>query len=174
MVLETERLLLRPLGMADLDDFVELHEDPEVARFIQPLERPQAEERLRDVECEWAERGHGVFAVLDQISGRFVGRTGLKYWRQFDETEIGWVLRRDTWGHGYATEAARACLDWGFSALTVPYLTAMIAPDNMASIRVADRLNLVPLRNDVLLDREVVVYARSRDDWSGRRPTADR
>jgi len=171
VVLETERLLLRPLGMADLDDFVELHDDPEVVRFIRRLERPEAEERLRDVDREWAERGHGMFAVLDQISGRFLGRAGLKYWRQFDETEIGWVLRRDAWGRGYATEAARACLDWGFSTLTVPYLTAMIAPNNSASIRVAGRLNLVPLRNDVLLDSEVVVYARDREDWSGRQPT---
>jgi len=153
--------------MVDLDDFVELHDDPEVARFIRRFERPEAEERLRDVEREWLERGHGVFAVLDQSNGRFLGRAGLKYWRQFDETEIGWVLRRDAWGQGYATEAGRACLDWGFSALTVPYLTAMIGPGNSASIRVAGRLNLVPVRNDVLLDSEVVVYARKREDWSG-------
>ena len=166
MVLETERLLLRPLEMADLDEFVELHEQPEVVRFIRRLERPEAEERLREVEREWAERGHGMFAVLDQVSGRFLGRAGLKYWRQFDETELGWVLRREAWGHGYATEAARACRDWGFSGLTVPYLTAMIEPNNAASIRVAHRLDLLPLRNDVLLDRKVVVYAMSRDEWS--------
>jgi RimJ/RimL family protein N-acetyltransferase len=115
-----------------------------------------------------------MFAVLAQASGRFLGRAGLKYWRQFDETEMGWVLRREAWGHGYATEAARACRDWGFSALTVPYLTAMIVPSNSASIRVAHRLNLVPLRNDILLDSEVVVYAISRDDWSAAQSMADR
>ncbi len=143
---------------------------PEVVRFIRRLERSEAEERLRDVEREWAERGHGMFALLDRVTGRFLGRVGLKYWRQFDETEIGWVLRREAWGHGYATEAARTCRDWGFSVLAVPYLTAMIDPDNAASIRVARRLGLAPLRKDVLLGSEVVVYAISRADWAAAHP----
>ncbi len=68
-----------------------------------------------------------MHAVLGRLSGRFLGRVGLKYWPQFDETEVGWVLRRDAWGHGYATEAARACLDWGFGNLAIPY-----HPDNAA------------------------------------------
>ena len=172
MVIKTERLLLRPLGVADLDDFVELHDDPRVVGFIQRLERRQAEERLREVEREWAECGHGLFAVLEQISGHFIGRVGLKHWRQFDETEIGWVLRAEAWGHGYASEAARACLDWGFSVLTDPYLTAMIHPDNSRSIRVARRLDFAPLRNDILLGTDVVVYALHRDDSSPRQESA--
>lgn len=159
--------------MADLDDFVELHDDPQVVRFIRRLGRRQAEERLRDVEREWEQRGHGLFAVLERTSGDFIGRVGLKHWRQFDETEIGWVLRADAWGHGYATEAARACIDWGFSALPDPYLTAMIGPDNSRSVRVARRLNFVPLRNDVLLDTDVVVYALGRDDWPSATRGAD-
>lgn len=151
--------------MADLVEFVQLHDDPEVARFIPRLELPAAIERLRDVEQEWAEHGHGTFAVLARDSGRFLGRVGLKYWPQFDETEVGWVLRRDAWGRGYATEAAEACVNLGFSVLAVPYLTAMIAPDNAASVRVARRLSMGPIRDDVLLDSDVVVYAVHRDDW---------
>jgi RimJ/RimL family protein N-acetyltransferase len=162
-VIETHRLVLRPLGLADIDEFAALHDDPEVTRFVRRLERPEAEERLRLAEREWLERGHGMFAVLDGASGRFLGRVGLKYWPQFDETEVGWVLRRNAWGHGYATEAARACLDWGFSSLDVPYLTAMIQPENDASIRVARRLGMAPLRSDVLDGVAVVVFSLSRD-----------
>jgi RimJ/RimL family protein N-acetyltransferase len=91
---------------------------------------------------------------------------GMKYWPQFDETELGWVFRRDAWGHGYATEAARACRDWGFCSLSVPYLTAMIQAANDRSAAVARRLGLSPLRTDVLLGTKVVVYALSRDDWA--------
>jgi RimJ/RimL family protein N-acetyltransferase len=166
VVIKTDRLVLRPLGLADIDEFVALHDDPDVTRFIRQLKRPEAEERLRLVEREWLERGHGMFAVLDRATDRFLGRAGLKYWWQFDETELGWVLRRDAWGHGYATEAARACRDWGFGSLDVPYLTAMIRPENDASIRLARRLGMAPLRSDVLLDDAVVVFSVNRDDRS--------
>ncbi len=79
-MLETARLLLRPLAIADIDEFVALHDDAEVTRFIQRLDRPAAEELLESIEREWLERGHGIFAVLDRVTGRFLGRAGLKYW----------------------------------------------------------------------------------------------
>ena len=152
--------------MADIDEFLGLHDDPDVTRFIRRLARSDGKERLRLSERDWLERGYGGFAVLDRGNGRFLGRTGLKYWSQFDETELGWALRKDAWGRGYATEAARACLDWAFASLPAPYLTAMIQPDNKPSIRVACRLGMSPLRADVLLDSPVVVYSLHRDAWS--------
>lgn len=164
VLIDTERLRLRPMEMGDLDEFVELHADPEVTEFIRPLDRAAAEERLRRDEVEWRERGHGLLAMLDRQSGAFLGRCGLKFWPQFDETEVGWVLQREAWGHGYATEAARACLEWGFAGLDVPYLTAMVNSDNVRSIRVAERLSMAPMRDDVLLGDPVVVYGLDRGD----------
>jgi RimJ/RimL family protein N-acetyltransferase len=164
-VIETERLVLHPIGPADIDEFVALHANPEVTHFVRSLNRSQAEERLELAEREWVQRRHGMFAIRERASGRFLGRAGLKYWPQFDETEVGWMLHRDAWGHGYATEAARACIDWGFAQLTLPYLTAMIQPENVRSVRVAERLGLTPLRTDVLLGDEVVVYALRREEW---------
>jgi RimJ/RimL family protein N-acetyltransferase len=102
-------------------------------------------------------------AILDGESGRFLGRAGLKHWPQFDETELGWVLRRDAWGHGYATEAAQACIEWGFSEFDLPYMTAMIAPASLRSIRVAERLGLAPQRKALLLDDPMIVYATSAE-----------
>jgi RimJ/RimL family protein N-acetyltransferase len=156
--------VLRRFSAEDLDDFAALHADPEVTRFVRPLSRDEAEERLRKDEREWQERGHGLLALCDKSSGAFLGRTGLKHWPQFDETEVGWILRRDAWGHGYATEAASACVDWGFSQLDVPYLTAMISDGNTQSIAVAGRLGFSPLREDELLGEPVVVYALRRAD----------
>lgn len=162
--LETGRLVLRPLGLAELDDFVSLHDDPEVTRFVTRFQGREAEERLRASERDWTERGFGMFAVRERESSRFLGRTGLKHWPQFDEIEIGWILRRDAWGHGYATEAAGACVEWGFSSFDFPYLTAMIQPENEASVRVADRLGFTPLRRDVLLGEDVIVFSLSRPE----------
>ena len=157
--------------MADLDEFVALHRDPEVVRFVRALDRSQAEERLQANEQEWGERGHGLLAVLDRSSGRLLGRVGLKYWPQFRETEAGWLLRRDAWGHGYATEAGWACLRWGFAALSVSYITAMIQPENTRSIRVARRLGFEPVREDMLLGDPVIVHAVKREDWTNLNPT---
>lgn len=167
VLIETERLRLRPMEIGDLDEFVALHADPEVTRFIRPLGRAAAEERLRRDASEWIERGHGLLAILDGRDGAFLGRCGLKHWPQFEETELGWALRRDAWGQGYATEAARACIEWGFAKLDVPYLTAMIDPENVRSGRVAERLGLAPLREDTLLGDPVVVHSVSRPSNEG-------
>jgi RimJ/RimL family protein N-acetyltransferase len=170
MLIETDRLVLRPLTTADLDEVVELHAMPEVKRTMGAFSRSSARARLERNELEWDERGHGLVAIIERASGRFLGRSGLKYWRQFDETEVGWVLRADSWGHGFATEAGRACLDWGFRDLNVPYLTAMIMPDNQRSIHVAERLGMTPLRTDSLMDLPVVVYALEQPGASDAAP----
>lgn len=162
VLIETERLRLRPIEPGDLDEFVALHADPKVTQFVRPLDRDAATERLEQDASEWRQRGHGLLAVLDLGTGAFLGRCGLKYWPQFDETEVGWVLRRDAWGRGYATEASRACIEWGFSGFEMPYLTAMISPGNARSIRVAQRLGMTASRHDVLLGEPVVVYKIER------------
>lgn len=145
-VIETQRLLLRPIARGDLDDLAELYDDPEVTRFVSRLDRSQTQDQLRRAERSWEERGHGMFAVLDGAAGRFIGRVTLKYWTQFDETEVGWALRRDAWHHGYATEAGHACVDWAFAHLAISHLTAMVHPDNVRSIQVAELLRMQPLR----------------------------
>ena len=114
MHIETERLYFRPMTMRDVDDLVALHADPEVSRFMRAFDREEAIERLHVDERDWREYGHGLFALLASYDARFLGRIGLKYWPQFGETEVGWALRSSEWGHGYATEAARACAEWGF------------------------------------------------------------
>ena len=159
MLIETERLSLRPMTIADLDEFLALPYVPP------PFDRRRAIERLHADEREWKDRGHGMLAILDRAGGRFLGRVALNYWAQSDETLFGLALHRDAWGHGYATEAGRACIDWGFRDLGVPYLSALIHPENTRSIRLVERLGMTPLRTDVLLEVPVLVYWISCEDW---------
>lgn len=165
MVLETDRLVLRPPAREDLDGLVEVHAAPEVVRFMGKFDRPTAIRWMELNERDWDERGYGRLAVFERGTDRLLGRSGLKYWPQFAETEVGWVLRPDVWGRGFATEAGRACVDWAVNHLGMPYITAMIRPDNSRSIRVAERLGMSPLRKDVLLEQQIVVYSISRDGW---------
>jgi RimJ/RimL family protein N-acetyltransferase len=157
--IETVRLLLRAVTMDDLDEMVRLHDDPLVARFMGSPDRSWLEGWVRSSQEEWEERGHGRLAIVDRESGAFLGRTGLKYWGQFEEIELGWALQPEARGKGVATEAARAVLEWGCRRFDAPYFTAMIRPDNTASIAVAERLGMTPLRPDNLLGDPVTVYA---------------
>lgn len=163
-VLETERLLLRPLAPPDVDELVAMNRDPETIRFLGPLSEQDARRRLEASAGDWREFGYGRAAVIERTTGRFLGRVGLKRWPQFGETELGWALRREAWGNGYATEAARAWLDWAHPNVDVPYITAMIEPANARSLAVAKRLGMTRLRDDVLLGRAVVVFAAHRRD----------
>jgi RimJ/RimL family protein N-acetyltransferase len=169
MMIDTHRLLLRQMTTKDLDELVAIHAEPDVLRFMGAFDRVKASEWMQQSQREWSERGYGRLAIADRASGRLLGRTGLKYWPQFKETEVGWVLRPDAWGHGFATEAALACAVWGFQNFDLPYLTAMIRPDNRRSVRVAERLDMSPLREDLLLEEPVVVYSITRDEWGPRR-----
>jgi RimJ/RimL family protein N-acetyltransferase len=119
--LKTERLHLRAVGSGDVDQLVRLHDDPLVAEYMGVRDRDWYEWRVGASEAEWKERGHGFVVVLDRTSGHFLGRTGLKYWPEFGETELGWVLRPEARGRGYATEAT-AAVSWagGSSASTFP------------------------------------------------------
>jgi RimJ/RimL family protein N-acetyltransferase len=162
MHIDTERLYMRPMTLHDADDLFALHSEPGVREFMRAFDRVEVVERLRRDDQEWSEYGHGMFALLASDDGRFLGRIALKYWPEFEEAEVGWVLRPEAWGHGYATEAARACAGWGFREFAYPYLTAMIRPGNARSIRVAERLGMTPLREDTLFDSPIVVHSVDR------------
>lgn len=166
---ETERLRLRAVEPGDVEELVRLHEDPEVAKYMGVRDREWYEWRVGASESEWAERGHGFVVVLDASSDRFLGRTGLKFWPEFGETELGWVLRPEARGHGFATEAACVVLDWGFENLNVPYITAMIRPGNDPSVAVAERLGMETGRRDELNGDPVDVYSIEREVWERRR-----
>lgn len=165
---DTERLRFRAVTMDDVDEFLALHEDLSVARFMGSYDREGMVEWMQKGLDEWVERGHGRVAVLGRDSGRFLGRTGLKYWPPFGETEVGWALRPEARGRGIATEAGAAALRWGFEQFDLPYITAMIQPENTASVRVAERLGLRPQRTDTLLGAQVVVHAISREEWESQ------
>jgi RimJ/RimL family protein N-acetyltransferase len=168
-VIETERLLLRRFTTADVDDFVALYGDPEVRRFIAVSDDfgPElARRRIEADQTEWDQLGHRMLVMIERSSGRFLGRVALYDWPQFGEIEVGWALRADARGHGFATEAARAVANWGFEHLRPPYLTAMIKPINEPSIGVAERLGMSTIRDEVLHGVPVIVYAVDRDRWT--------
>ncbi len=151
-----------PLTQGAMAEMVDLYRDPQVTEFLVPLDEDGIRRRLEDNSRSWTERGYGPVGLYDRLTRRFLGRSGLHYWPDFDEVEVGWALRADAWGHGYATEAGRAWIEWGLKHLPVDRITANIDPANLASLRVAQRLHMVPARDDVFHGRRVVVHAAFR------------
>ncbi|MBS1894953.1 MAG: GNAT family N-acetyltransferase [Actinobacteria bacterium] len=160
--LQTERLIMRPPEEADLEDLHAFHDDPVVRKIFGEATREEVGEWIEIARRDWDERGHGRVVVLDREGGDFLGRSGLRYWPELDEVEVGWSLLAAARGRGLATEAGRFWLDWGLRELDLPYLTANIDRWNTASIAVAERLGMEPLREDQLHGDPIVVYALRR------------
>ena len=144
-MIETARLVLRPLERSDLDDYAAMYADREVTRFLGSVAtRGYAadwlERRMRDYERQ----GYGVLTVRERETGAFAGRCGLAHWEieGVDELEVGYVLVRSAWGKGYATEAAVAVRDYALHTLARRRLIALILPENLRSIAVAERLGM--------------------------------
>jgi RimJ/RimL family protein N-acetyltransferase len=162
VTVRTARLLLRSVSLDDAQALADVYADPEVTRYVRALDLAGTQAQLERFVGEWVSRRIGPFAVLDASTGEFIGRSGVKYWPEFDFTEVGWVLRRDVWGRGYATEAGRASLEYAFAHTDLAYVTAIIAKPNLASIAVARRLGMAPLRDEVVYGTDCTIYAVDR------------
>ena len=94
----------------------------------------------------WQVQGFGMFSLIEKATGRWVGRVGPWFPEEWPGTEIGWTLAREAWGRGYATEAATVATDWAFDHLGWTDVIHSIAPDNVASQRVAEKAGFTKAR----------------------------
>jgi RimJ/RimL family protein N-acetyltransferase len=165
--LKTERLILREFVETDLDAYAEMCADPEVMRYIggKPLSRAEAWRNMAMVVGHWYLRGYGLWAVEERSSGETIGRIGCWEPEGWPGLEVGWTLRRAFWGRGYATEAAKASVDYGFQNLAQSQIISLIDPNNHPSQRVAQRLGAKIISTTPLFDRDVLVYGINREDW---------
>ncbi len=145
--LTTARLRLRPWRDADLAAFAALNADPEVCRhLLGPLSRAQSDALAARCQAQLEARGFGVWAVEASGVAPFIGMVGLAEpaWQAAFTpcVEVLWRLSPAYWGHGYATEAARAALGFGFERLGLPEIVALTVPENVRSRAVMARLGM--------------------------------
>jgi RimJ/RimL family protein N-acetyltransferase len=163
--LDTARLRLRPWHDDDLEPYAAMCADPEVMRYLGdgvPLSRANAWRSMAMFVGHWQLRGYGTWAVEERDSRVFVGRVGLHRPEGWPGLEVGWMLDRSTWGRGYATEAGRVSLDYAWRALDADHVISLIAPENQASIRVAERLGQTREATFDLDGLEVLVFGIDR------------
>ncbi len=153
--LTTERLVLRPFRVDDLDHLYAIMTTPEVRASLHlPAEFSMdgAWRAMLSLSGLWALRDLGQWAIEERGSGRFVGRAGL-HWRPEDDwpgVEVGWMLDPAAWGLGYATEAGQRAVRYGFDQLAQDALYSLILPENTRSQAVAERLGFTPYEERVL------------------------
>jgi RimJ/RimL family protein N-acetyltransferase len=172
--LTTPRLVLRPWRPDDLDELAAIYGDPEVMRYIRDgstQDREQTAASLEKLSAAWAEQGFGLFAVEVRATGVLAGWAGLAVPTFLPEVmpavEIGWRLGRPFWGYGYATEAARAALRFGFVERDLHRIIRIRHVDNARSGRVMEKLGLRFDRraSDPVNERQLDVFALSREEY---------
>ncbi len=149
--LETERLVGEPVEERHRAAAIELFGDPRVAAWIWPGEfdgprsEAQADEILERFRAHWADHGFGWWWLRERATDELVGEVGLQ-WTTIEGAamvEVGWTLFPRSWGHGFATEGARAALEFGFEGAGLESIVALTLEENHASRRVMERLAMV-------------------------------
>ena len=141
--LETERLRLRGIRVSDFEDYAALYADPEVTRLIssgETWDRGRAWRHMAFAVGQWQLEGFGPWVAEEKATGGFVGMIGFWEPATWPGFELSGHIARCIWGHGYASEGARAAMAYAFNVLRRERLISLVNPANHASIRVVERI----------------------------------
>jgi RimJ/RimL family protein N-acetyltransferase len=147
IIIETPRLLLREWKPEDLESFVSINQDPRVMEFMPHLLTvKESQEFIDQIIAHFRQHGFGKFACVLKETNEFIGYVGFTV-STFETAftpciEISWRIGSQYWGHGYATEAARAVLDRAVSQWGLKEVVALSVPDNVRSRRVMEKLGM--------------------------------
>lgn len=167
-VLETERLRLRGHRLDDFAACAAMWADPAVSRQLgrKPFTEEESWTRLLRYVGHWFLLGFGYWVVEEKDSGNFAGEVGFADYKRDMESpakklpEIGWVLPTSAHGKGYATEAARAAIRWGDEHFSPSRTTCIISPENLSSIRVAEKCGYRDLQLTLYKGKPIIVFVR--------------
>ena len=172
LILETPRLILREFVPEDADALARVLTDADTMRYYPTLfDRAGVEEWIARNRRRYQANGHGLWAMVLKTTEELIGDCGVTVQPVdgIDELEIGYHLRKDQWGRGYATEAAQACRDWAFANRNIDYVTSLIRPENAPSRHVAERNGMTLWKEIIWRDLPHCVYRICRADTPVRR-----
>jgi len=147
---ETSRLRLRCFTSEDLGAYATIMGDDRVGRGFPKgtgYTREEAKRSLDAIMTHWKKYGFGIWAITDKHVGTLIGRCGLNLITDTSEVEVDFVTAPNYWGRGYATEAAKASLEYGFTILGLKRIIALTKPDNAASRRVMEKIGMHFVKN---------------------------
>lgn len=156
---------LRAWTEPDADQLADIYADPESVRYLRFFDREGTRAQVERFKDHWQRHGFGLWAVEDRATGRFIGRIGLMHHDDWTasphDAEVGWVIARDMWGQGLASEGGAAALEFG-TQRGLKRFVSIAHVDNAASQRVMEKLGLVRVGETVWRDSPVVWFATER------------
>jgi len=169
LVIETERLFLREFIPGDLVALARVLCDRDAMRFYPMIfDEAAAKQWIARNQQRYLKHGQGLWAMDLKSTGEMIGDCGITLQDVDGDSllEIGYHLRRDMWGQGFATEAARACRDYGFTQLRAEFLVSLVRPENLPSCRVAERNGMTVWKETTHAGMPYLVYRVRRSEWN--------
>lgn len=165
IILETERLYLREFLMNDGFLFYHLNNDPDVIKYTGNMAFSSVKEANEFIEnySDYKRNGYGRWAVCLKKSHEFIGWCGLKKEEETNEVDLGFRFFKKDWGKGYATEAAMACVKYGFLELHLSKIIGRAQVENIASIEVLKKCNLKFIKTFLYENKPAVYYTIEND-----------
>ena len=166
IVLETPRLILREITVEDAKVAYELNLDPEVIQYTgdEPFKSIEEARNFLEGYDHYKKYGFGRWAVINKSDNEFLGWCGLKYTPFLDEYDIGFRFFKKHWNKGYATEAALACLEAGFTKFEMKMIVGRAMPENKASINVLKKIGLEFWKEKVSEGKVEMIYRKIKMD----------
>lgn len=168
LIFDTPRLLLRQFTLEDAGLLYELNSDPEVLKYLhEPLLQNEEHARtiLTNIIFPQYEKHLGRWAILTKQENEFIGWCGLKYRPELDEIDLGYRFMKKYWGYGYATEAARRTLEYGFCNLHLKVITARAHIANAASQRVLEKTGMKFIGEGIVDECPVKTYVAVNENF---------
>ena len=168
IIFETPRLILRQFTEADAPLILSLNSDPEIVKYVhEPTLKTveQAEKILQDIILTQYKNNLGRWAIHTRSDMNFIGWCGLKYRPELDEIDLGYRLMQKAWGKGFATEAAQHSLEHGFTKLNLKLITGRAHIENIASIKVLEKIGMNFIGESIVDECPVKTYTKSNPNF---------
>lgn len=164
--IKTTRLTLRPLEQFDAEVLLRIYQTDGVLRYFPPSTPPTLEKIQRAIvrlQEHWNRYKYGRWGIIPNGENQIIGWAGLQFLPELNETEVGYLLDKSHWGKGFATEAARASIEFGFENCQLDHIIALVSPENIASRRVIEKCNLTYMETIHLWEMDLMRHMRTNE-----------
>ena len=168
MKIETRRLQLRQFIPDDADDLYRIYSHLDLFQYMsneKPLLRDQTRLLIYEFIENWQQHNFGVWAVIEKKHKKLIGHCGFKFLENTKEIQMGYLLLKSHWGRGLGTEAAEAVLKYGFEVAKLKRIVAIAKPENIASLRVMQKVGMKYEKNAYYYNNNVVYYCLTREAY---------